>query len=147
MFKIYPGWHSDRTALTDIDFGQEMPPMPRTFAYVRVSTVGQTTERRVLRGFVGIAPEFPEALRARRTRAPPLPVAERWERRPSLSRGSPAWRYLTAQRGLPETILADARAADAIREGPRGSAWFAHRDGAGRGKLTPPAPMSVSTES
>ena len=25
-----------------------------------------------------------------------------------------------------------ARAIDAIREGPRGSAWFAHRDGAGR---------------
>jgi hypothetical protein len=25
-----------------------------------------------------------------------------------------------------------ARAADAVREGPRGSAWFAHRDGAGR---------------
>src|SRR5665213_3285413 len=24
-----------------------------------------------------------------------------------------------------------ARAADALREGPRGSAWFAHRDGAG----------------
>jgi hypothetical protein len=24
-----------------------------------------------------------------------------------------------------------ARVADAIREGPRGSAWFAHRDGAG----------------
>ena len=25
-----------------------------------------------------------------------------------------------------------ARVADAVREGPRGSAWFAHRDGAGR---------------
>jgi hypothetical protein len=48
-----------------------------------------------------------------------------------LSRGSPAWRYLTEQRGLPETILVSARAADAVREGPRGSAWFAHRDGAG----------------
>jgi putative DNA-invertase from lambdoid prophage Rac len=34
-------------ALTDIDFGQEMPPMPRTFAYVRVSTVGQTTENQI----------------------------------------------------------------------------------------------------
>jgi hypothetical protein len=88
--------------------------------------------RRVLRGFVGIAPAFPEALRARRTRASPLPVAERWERCRPLSRGSPAWRYLTAQRGLPEAILMAARAADAIREGPRGSAWFAHRDGAGR---------------
>jgi hypothetical protein len=88
--------------------------------------------RRVLRGFVGIAPEFPEALRAPRTQASPLPVAERWERRRLLSRGSPVWRYLTGQRGLPETILAAACLADAIREGPRGSAWFAHRDNAGR---------------
>jgi hypothetical protein len=74
---------------------------------------------------------FPEALRARRTRASRIPVAERWERRQPLSRGSPAWLYLTGQRGLPERILVAARAADAIREGPRGSAWFAHRDGAG----------------
>ena len=88
--------------------------------------------RRMLRGFVGIAPAFPEALRTRRTRASRLPVAQRWERRRPLSRGSPAWRYLTEQRGLPETILVAARAADAVREGPRGSAWFAHRDGAGR---------------
>jgi hypothetical protein len=87
--------------------------------------------RRMLRGFVGIAPAFPEALRARRTRASPLPVGERWERRRPLSRGSPAWRYLTEQRGLPETILLSARAAEVVREGPRGSAWFAHRDGAG----------------
>ena len=87
--------------------------------------------RRMLRGFVGIAPAFPEALRARRTRASPLPVAARWERRRPLSCGSPAWRYLTEQRRLPETILLSARAADAVREGPRGSAWFAHRDSAG----------------
>ena len=50
---------------------------------------------------------------------------------PLLSRGSPAWRYLTERRGLTETILVAACAADAIREGPRGSAWFAHRDGVG----------------
>ncbi len=87
--------------------------------------------RRMLRGFVGIAPTFPEALRARRERAPRVPVAQQWDRRRHLSRGSPAWLYLTGQRGLPENILAAARAADAIREGPRGSAWFAHRDGAG----------------
>jgi Toprim-like/Protein of unknown function (DUF3991) len=87
--------------------------------------------RRMLRGFVGIAPAFPEALRARRTRASHLPVTARWERRQPLSSRSPAWRYLTEQRGLPETILVSARAADAVREGPHGSAWFAHRDGAG----------------
>jgi hypothetical protein len=88
--------------------------------------------RRKLRGFVGVAPAFPVALRTRRTRVSPLPVGERWERHRHLSRGSPAWRYLTERRGLPETVLVSARAADAIREGPRGSAWFAHRDGAGR---------------
>jgi hypothetical protein len=85
----------------------------------------------VLRDFVGIAPAFPEMLRTRRTRAPSAPIAERWERCQKLSRGSPAWRYLTEQRGLPESVLLTARAADAIREGPRGSAWFAHRDNAG----------------
>jgi hypothetical protein len=91
-----------------------------------------TQARRMLRGFAGIAPAFPAALRARRTRASHLPVATRWERRKYLLCGSPAWRYLTKQRGLPEAILVSARVADAVREGPRGSAWFAHRDGAGR---------------
>ena len=87
--------------------------------------------RCVLRGFAGIAPVFPEALRARRTRASPLPVAARWARCRPLSRGSPVWRYLAGQRALPERILMAADAADAVREGPRGSAWFAHRDDAG----------------
>ena len=90
--------------------------------------------RRVLHDFVGIAPAFPEMLRTRRTRAFGTPVAERWERCQKLSRGSPAWRYLTERRALPASVLLTARAADAVREGPRGSAWFAHRDG--RGCLT-----------
>jgi len=87
--------------------------------------------RRVLHDFVGIAPAFPEMLRTRRTRTPGAPIAERWERCQKLSRGSPAWRYLTEQRGLPESVLLAARAVDTVREGPRGSAWFAHRDNAG----------------
>jgi Toprim-like/Protein of unknown function (DUF3991) len=86
--------------------------------------------RRLLREFAGVAPSFPEALRARR---PPsgVAVAERWERCQKLSRGSPAWLYLAGQRRLPDRILMAARAADAVREGPHGSAWFAHRDAAG----------------
>jgi hypothetical protein len=88
--------------------------------------------RRVLRGFVGIVPVFPEHLRAPQTAKPHLSVTERWERRPCLSPASPAWLYLTERRGLPETILIAACAADAIREGPHGSAWFAYRDRAGR---------------
>jgi Toprim-like/Protein of unknown function (DUF3991) len=87
--------------------------------------------RRVLHEFVGIAPAFPEMPWTRRTRTPSVPIAERWERSRPLSCGSPAWRYLTEQRGLPESVLLAARAADAVREGPRGSAWFAHRDNAG----------------
>jgi hypothetical protein len=87
--------------------------------------------RRVLRSFAGVAPVFPEALLPRQTSASDIPVGQRWERRQRLSRGSPAWRYLTGQRALPERILAAADALDAVREGPHGSAWFAHRDGAG----------------
>ena len=85
----------------------------------------------VLRGFVGIAPAYPEAIRARRTRTSLIPVAMRWTRSQPLSPGSAAWLYLTGQRGLPERILVAACAADVLREGPHGSAWFAHRDGAG----------------
>jgi hypothetical protein len=33
--------------LTDTAYGQEISPIPRTFAYVRVSTVGQTTENQI----------------------------------------------------------------------------------------------------
>ena len=87
--------------------------------------------RRMLRDFVGIVPSFPEAVRTRRTRASCISVVQRWDRRQPPSHGSPSWLYLTGQRGLPERILVAARAADAIREGPHGSAWFAHRDGAG----------------
>ena len=50
--------------------------------------------RRMLREFAGIAPTFPEALRARRTRASILSVVQRWERRLPLSGGSPAWLFL-----------------------------------------------------
>jgi hypothetical protein len=87
--------------------------------------------RRVLRGFAGLAPVFPEALHTRQARAPAVPVALRWERRPALARGSPAWSYLANARGLPQSVLLAAAALDAVREGPRGSAWFAHRNTGG----------------
>jgi hypothetical protein len=95
--------------------------------------LGFGAARRLLRGFAGLAPVLSDTMRAGRTpAAPPVPVALRWERRRRLSCDSPAWRYLSERRRLPETILIAARAADAIREGPYGSAWFAHRDHAGR---------------
>jgi hypothetical protein len=91
--------------------------------------------RRMLSDFVGIARAYPEVLRTQRTRtAPAFAAADRWEKCQPLSRGSPAWLYLAGQRGLPDSVLMAARAADAIREGPHGSAWFAHRDD--RGCLT-----------
>ena len=86
---------------------------------------------RVLRGFAGITPVSSAPLRAPRTAEPDVPGEQRWERRPLLSHGSASWRYLAGQRHLPERILIAARITDAVREGPHGSAWFAHRDGAG----------------
>jgi len=89
--------------------------------------------RRALRDLAGMssavpasAPALPPAVRVG-----DIPVALRWARRLPLSRGSPAWRYLAEARGLPASILLTAPARDAVREGPYGSAWFAHRDGAG----------------
>lgn len=103
------------------------------FTLVRHLEPGLTfpNARRVLRDFVGIAPAFPEMLRPRQTRAPSAPIAERWERCQKPTRGSPTWLYLTAQRRLPKSILLAARAVDVVREGPPGSAWFAHRNAAG----------------
>jgi putative DNA-invertase from lambdoid prophage Rac len=37
----------DRVQLKDIDFGQGAPPMPRTFAYTRVSTADQTVANQI----------------------------------------------------------------------------------------------------
>jgi hypothetical protein len=88
--------------------------------------------RCVLRGFMGMPPVLPEILGTRPSVISHSSTVERWNRHRPLSRGSSAWRYLAEQRGLPETVLATAREVDPIREGPRGSAWFAHRDGIGR---------------
>ena len=87
--------------------------------------------RRVLREFAGVAPTFPEVRRVRPARPSILSAAQRWQRCLPLSDGSPVWLYLAAQRKLPERILIAARKADVVREGPQGSAWFAHRDAAG----------------
>ena len=86
--------------------------------------------RRMLRDFVGIAPAFPGASgrggpgapapRHRRTMGASQPLSR--GRRPGASSRT------ARNAGL---ILTAARAADAVREGPRGSAWFAHRDDAG----------------
>lgn len=87
--------------------------------------------RRALRPLVGIAPTFSAALRERAAVTPDRPVAERWTARPRLRQGSAVWGYLTRERALPASVLAVADECDAVREGPYGSAWFAHRDDAG----------------
>ena len=87
--------------------------------------------RQVLRRFVGVAPTYPTAIRAKQGRGPNRPPQERWAKRPRLRPGSPAWAYLAGVRCLPTEILTAATAQDVVREGYYGSVWFAHRaDGA-----------------
>ena len=82
--------------------------------------------RKELRRLVGVTPMFPEALRPSLSDVPDRPVAERWKRRLKLRPGSPAWSYLSEQGRIPASILTAAAEADIVRDGPFGSAWFAH---------------------
>jgi hypothetical protein len=84
--------------------------------------------RKELRRLIGVAPTFPEALRPSHSDGPVRPIAERWQRRPRLRAGSPAWSYLSRQRRIPASILASAADADIVRDGPFDSAWFAYHD-------------------
>jgi hypothetical protein len=84
--------------------------------------------RRELRRFVGVAPTFPQALRGRAKIEPGVPIATRWMTRPRLRCASTVWNYLAGTRRLPAKVLGAADGADILREGPYGSAWFAHRD-------------------
>jgi hypothetical protein len=88
--------------------------------------------RRVLRGLSSLAPDPPARPRWCAAEPSGRCIAKHWHRRPPLTHGSPTWLYLTGVRGLPEPVLRTASATDVVREGPRGSAWFAHRDVAGR---------------
>jgi len=88
--------------------------------------------RKLLRGMVGLAPSYPMLERQQGARDKlAVPVADLWAWRSRLRRGSATWGYLTGERALPAAVLAAADRFDAVREGPCGSAWFAHRDGAG----------------
>ena len=88
--------------------------------------------RKRLREFAGLSPSFPPADRVGRRQEPDRPVAERWGERKPVWSNSPTLRYLTRKRGLPSTIIAAASATGILREGPAGSAWFAHLDEEGR---------------
>ncbi len=87
--------------------------------------------RKELRRLIGVVPAFPEALRPSSSEVRDRPVAERWKHRPKIGPGSRAWSYLSERRRVPASILAAAADADIVRDGPFGSAWFAHRAGDG----------------
>jgi len=87
--------------------------------------------RKRLREFAGLSPSFPIAERAGRCQASDRPVAERWADRKAVWPGSPTWRYLAQERFLPSAIIEATSVAGVLREGPAGSAWFAHFSGAG----------------
>jgi Protein of unknown function (DUF3991)/Toprim-like len=87
--------------------------------------------RRELRRVVGVVPAFPRISFGADETGPAMPVALRWRGRRRLHHGSPVWSYLTVSRRLPGHILDAAAAVDVLREGPYGSAWFAHRGDGG----------------
>jgi hypothetical protein len=84
--------------------------------------------RKRLREFAGLSPSFPTAKRAGGPRGPTRPVAERWADRKPVCRNSPTWRYLRQTRRLPSLVIKIASEGGILREGPAGSAWFAHLD-------------------
>jgi len=87
--------------------------------------------RKRLREFAGLSPSFPSADRAGGRRDPDRSVADRWAERKAVWSTSPTWCYLRRKRGLSAAIIEAAAVAGVLREGPVGSAWFAHFDRAG----------------
>ena len=87
--------------------------------------------RKILRGMVGLTSSCPAMERQHERMKPAIPVALRWEARHRLSQGSATWGYLTGERCLPAGVLVAADLFGVVREGPRGSAWFASTDHAG----------------
>jgi hypothetical protein len=75
---------------------------------------------------VGFVPSAPAWQRPARPKAL-ASIAERWGHRFKPRPGSPAWRYLTGERGLPADLVKQAVACDRLREGPQGSMWAAQR--------------------
>jgi len=87
--------------------------------------------RKRLREFAGLSPSFPSADRAGRRQDADRSVADRWAERKAVWSNSPTWRYLRRKRGPSAAIIEAAAVAGVLREGPVGSAWFAHFDRAG----------------
>ena len=80
---------------------------------------------------VGFVPKAPAWQRPDRRADPVATLPARWSRRRKPWPGSMTWRYLGSERSLPDAVIRAAIRHDLLREGPRGSMWAAHRDGAG----------------
>lgn len=61
----------------------------------------------------------------------PADLTARWQARRLPGTGSGAWRYLCWTRAIPAPIVRAAIGQGAMREGPFGSMWAAHRDNSG----------------
>lgn len=87
--------------------------------------------RKLLRDFSNLPAPSPRASRdetlSTKSRAT-VPISERWAKRPRITRNSLVWNYLALERALPPHVVEHAGRADVLREGPNGSAWFAHKD-------------------
>ncbi|KKB84656.1 hypothetical protein VW29_09650 [Devosia limi DSM 17137] len=79
-------------------------------------------------GFVTAAPRWERPARA----GPVAPTETRWHARNSPRPGSPTWRYLSAERCLPDGAIQLAIDQKLLREGPLGSMWAAHNNAAGQ---------------
>ena len=84
--------------------------------------------RKLLRSFLGISPSYPASAPADRDQAHDSAPAGRWSAARYLRRGSRTWNYLARTRCLPAEVLIAAATADVLREGPYGTALFAHRN-------------------
>ncbi|WP_420738260.1 DUF3991 and toprim domain-containing protein [Bradyrhizobium japonicum] len=80
---------------------------------------------------VGFVPTEPIWCRESRPHDSDLGAADRWRARRKPWRGSLTWRYLRAERGIPEAVIHAALRHDRLREGPYGSMWAAHLDNDG----------------
>ena len=79
----------------------------------------------------GVQPLYP-TWRARTSRGTAADISTRWVARPLLCQGARAHHYLSRIRAIPRRVLQHAIDARLIRQGPSGSAWFAHQDNDGR---------------
>jgi len=84
-----------------------------------------------LRGMLGLTPSWAEYIAEPKERKPARDPNYMWKNRQAPQPGSAAWTYLTRDRALPERILHLANQQGLLREGMKGTAWFAHHSNAG----------------